>query len=243
MKLFALLVVAAVLAPTAWAGNSSGSLALHQGVSSPKVATLQMFLHANQRGDFYTCSCGFDQAFGPLTNAGLRSWQKVAGYPVTGWLSVGSRQWNQLRREATVSRLPAGIDRRSVTGAKRDGWSIDASKTTNMLYLLHYNAAVGQVMVAVSSPTSFAGCNADGCFTTPEGACPITRKAGVGEISHVWGGAPMPYAMYIGCGNGGVAVHYDPLSPSHGCIHVPDMSLMAYMNRTVPLGALVVVHR
>jgi hypothetical protein len=113
-----------------------------------------------------------------------------------------------------------------------------------MLYLLHYDSSLKLVVVALSTPTSFGGCNSDGCFVTPNGAFPIYRKAGAKEISHEWkdssgNPAKMPFSLYI---TGGVAVHYDPLGNSHECVHVPSRSKAEYMYNTVPVGSLVVIH-
>ena len=220
---------------------------LHTGSRGSAVTKLQIFLHDSRRGDFYRG--GLDGLFGPITRSGLRQWQDAAGYPVTGRISSHSRQWNQLRREATVSRLPYGIDRRAVRGARASGWSVDASKRTYMLYLLRYDRTTHQVVVALATPTSFGGCNSDGCFTTPDGAFPVCRKAGRWEVSNEWKDAegrpaPMPWAvyMYIDGRCSGVAIHQDPLGNSHECVHVASMSQAAYINHHMPLGALVVIH-
>lgn len=241
--------IAAVLAAVCLAqGALAGTPArLHQGSHGAAVSQLEQFLHANKRMDLY--GGPIDGAFGPLAGAGLRSWQKLSGYPVTGSITTGSRQWNQLKREATVNRLPYGIDRRAVNGAKREGWSVDASKRTNMLYMLRYDPALKLVVVALSTPTSFGGCNSDGCFVTPNGAFAACRKGGADEISHEWrdaqgNWAKMPWAvyMYIGGRCSGTAVHYDPLGNSHQCVHVPVMNQAQYINQHIPYGALIVIH-
>ena len=248
MKFFLLaaaIIAAVCCAQTALAGSPAR---LHLGSHGSSVTRLQQYLHANRRMDLYGGT--FDGDFGPMSNAGLKSWQKLAGYPVTGTISVGSRQWNQLRREATISRLPQGVSRVSVKAAMRNGWSVDASKATYMLYLLHYDSQSGLVSVALSSPTSFGGCNSDGCFVTPEGVFSVCRKAGPDEVSHTWkdsagNPAPMPWAvyMYIGDRCSGTAIHYDPLGNSHQCVHVPVMWEAQYINQHMPIGSLVVIHK
>jgi len=237
-SLAAALAAAACLAQAAWAGTI-----LRTGSQGSPVTTLQQYLHANQRADMY--GAAIDGAFGPLTKYGLAYWQKRAGYRPTGTIATGSRQWNQLRREATVQRLPSGIDARSVKGAAASDWSVDASKTTSMLYLLHYDSGVRLVTVALATPTSFGGCNSDGCYVTPDGAFPVCRKAGRNEVSHKYmvngKPAPMPWSLYFDCVHG-VAVHQDPLGNSHECVHIPSMADAEYVYRSMPIGALVVVH-
>ena len=244
MKLFILTGVAAMLiaAPSAIA-----STVLRTGSSGPAVMRLQILLHDNVRRDYYAGN--IDGVFGAITRSGLALWQKSQGFQPTGAVATGSRQWNLLVKQAVVNRLPAGIDPRAVASAKQAGWSIDASKHTAMLYLLRYDAPTKRVVVAYSTPTSFGGCNRDGCFVTPSGAFPVCRKAGPNEVSHEWkdshgNWAAMPWAvyMYIGGRCSGTAVHYDPLGNSHQCVHVPSWPGAEYIKEHIPIGALVVIH-
>jgi hypothetical protein len=243
MKSISLLAVAAV-AVTVCAQAQAGTI-LKRGSVGPAVTTLQQDLHASTLGDFY--KSGFDTSFGPITETGLKGWQRKTGVHVSGQIEIGSAAWKKLQREATVFRPPPGIDPRSITGARQQGWAIDASKTTNKLYVLRYNAATHRIWVAMSTPTSFGGCNSDGCFATPDGAFKVYRKAGANEVSHEWDvdgkPAPMPYSLYLSVGNGGTAVHYDPLGDSHQCVHIPSWSMAQYLYLQFPVGALVVIHR
>jgi peptidoglycan hydrolase-like protein with peptidoglycan-binding domain len=246
MKLISLLAVAAV-AVTVCAQAQAGTI-LKRGSVGPAVTTLQQDLHASTLGDFY--KSGFDTSFGPITENGLKRWQKRAELPVTGQIETGSAAWNKLESGATVFRPPPGIDPRSIAGARQHGWAIDASKSTNKLYVLRYNSANHKTWVAMSTPTSFGGCNKDGCFVTPDGAFPVYRKAGKDEVSREWKDstghwAKMPYSLYmvIDGRNSGTAVHYDPLGDSHKCVHIPSWPIAQYLYENFPIGALVVIHR
>jgi hypothetical protein len=234
MKLFAFLFIAALMAPAAWAGNGSGSV-LQRGVNSHWVSELQTYLHANQRADFY--NEGPDGAFGPLTTAGLRSWQKVAGYAVTGRVSVGSRQWNQLKREATASRLPGYLDKRSIDAATQNGWSIDASQSPGMVTVLHYEPKLGQVVQTLSIPASYGGWIKGKRYYTRNGVFRIHDVYGIDFWSTTYN-APMRWAA---CFDGGRCFHFDGLGPSHGCVHIPSMAAAKYIHDR-PLRTVVVVH-
>jgi hypothetical protein len=232
----AVLVTAVCFAQTALAGSPASSLRV--GSNGPAVTQLEQNLHANQRMDLYGGT--FDGDFGPLTRAGLRSWQKLAGYPVTGSITVGSRQWNQLRREATVSRLAGYISRSAISAARSEGWAVDASKAPGVVSVLHYDPATSLVVVTLSISAAYGGYKADDGIThnTTNGVFRIQAEYGPDFVSHLYNNAPMPYAA---CFNGGQCLHYDGLYPSHGCIHIPSMSAAIYINR-LPLGTTVVVH-
>lgn len=247
MKLVTFIIVALIAFGFCAESVAGYNRTLQKGSKGPAVTQLQQFLHMNRRADFYAGA--FDGDFGQMTQSGLKQWQKYAGFQASGRLIIGGSQWSQLRREAVVDRLPSGIDPRAIDGAKQDGWSVDASKHTAMLYLLHYEASIHMVAVALSTPTSFGGCNSDGCFVTPDGAFAACRKAGPNEVSSEWkdsagNPAPMPWAvyMYIGGRCSGAAVHYDPLGSSHECVHVPSMAQAEYINQKIPLGGLIVIH-
>lgn len=148
------------------------------------------------------------------------------------------------RLEADVARLPSGISSAAVFGAERDGWSADASKRTGRLYLLRRSSKTGHVVVSLRSPTSFGGCNSDGCFTTPNGVFNVIRKGGADHRSNQWKmanglGSVMAWPVFF---HGGVAIHYDPLGASHECVHVPSMADAKNIHDHLPIGARVVVH-
>ena len=209
---------------------------LHAGSNGPAVTQLQQYQHANQRADFYSGS--FDGSFGPATKTGLIRWQKAAGYSATGSVTIGSRQWNQLRREAVVSRLAGYISQTASTAARQSGWAIDASKSPSVVSVLHYTGGTVQVTLSISA--SYGGYKADdnSVHTTYDGSFRIYAEYGAAFVSREYNNAPMPYAA---CFNGGQCLHYDGLFPSHGCIHSPSWSAARYID-SLPIGTTVVVH-
>jgi hypothetical protein len=217
---------------------AGASVKLHMGSHGPAVTLLEQSLHANQRMDLYKGA--FDGDFGPMTNSGLKSWQKLAGYPVTGSVTVGSRQWNQLRREATVERLASYISRSAIQAARSQGWAIDASKSPGMVSVLRYDRSLRLVVVTLSISAAYGGYKADDGIThsTTDGVFRIYARFGPDFVSRTYDNAPMPYAA---CFNGGQCLHYDGLYPSHGCIHIPSMTAAKYIN-SLPIGTTVVVH-
>jgi hypothetical protein len=231
----AALFAAACLANAAWAGTI-----LHAGSQGTPVTTLQQYLHANQRADMYAGA--IDSAFGPLTKYGLAYWQKHAGYRPSGSIAVGSRQWNQLKSEAVVTRLAGYISRSAINAARQYGWAVDASKSPGMVSVLHYTG--GTVQVALSISAAYGGYKSDDntVHNTDDGVFRIFAEHDKYYTAHVpgkpWNGAPMPYAT---CFNGGDCLHYDGLYPSHGCIHIPSMPAAEYIN-SLPYGTTVVVH-
>jgi len=229
------LIAAVCFAQTALAGSPAR---LHSGSHGPSVTKLEQYLHANQRMDLYGGT--FDGDFGPMSNAGLKSWQKLAGYHVTGAISVGSRQWNQLRREATVSRLASYISQTAISAARAGGWAVDASKAPGVVSVLHYDPATRLVVVTLSISAAYGGYKADDGIThsTTDGAFRIYAEYGPDFVSRTYDNAPMPYAA---CFNGGQCLHYDGLYSSHGCIHIPSMSAARYIDQ-LPIGTTVVVH-
>ena len=229
------LIAAVCFAQTALAGSPAR---LHSGSHGPSVTKLEQYLHANQRMDLYGGT--FDGDFGPMSNAGLKSWQKLAGYHVTGAISVGSRQWNQLRSEATVSRLASYISQTAISAARAGGWAVDASKAPGMVSVLHYDPATRLVVVTLSISAAYGGYKADDGIThsTTNGTFRIYAEYGPDFVSRTYDNAPMPYAA---CFNGGQCLHYDGLYSSHGCIHIPSMSAARYIDQ-LPIGTTVVVH-
>ncbi len=175
--------------------------------------------------------------------------------PVT-WRAVVSLQHRyQLRSDGVVERstwyalshsvkaLPRSIPAAAITGAQRRGFAVVADTHTNVLYLLRYDRASRRVVQALQTPTSFGGCNRDGCYTTPRGTFGVIRKGGADHRSGLYDGpngkgAPMPWPVFF---HGGVAVHYDPLGASHACIHVPSLTDAKLVHDTMPIGATVVV--
>lgn len=234
MKLISVLGVSAALSFATTATAAATTLRI--GSLGASVAQLQAALHANQRGDFYRSA--IDGGFGPLTRIGLTRWQRVASFATTGTITVGSRQWQQLRSEATISRLPGYIDRRSVAAARKGGWVVDASKSPAMVNVLHYDLNLGRVVVALSIAAAYGGNIGGVQYTTANGVFHIYAEFGAGFVSRLYNNAPMPYAA---CFNGGQCLHYDGLFPSHGCIHIPSWSAARYIDR-LPIGTAVVVH-
>jgi hypothetical protein len=246
ISLILVLLAAAVLTTTASAEPAGFTpVKLHAGMRSTSVAELQMFLRMNKRWNYLPYKGGYTGYFGSVTVTGLKGWQKAVGRKPTGFIVIGSSEWNQLKNEAMRFRLPAGIDPQAVGGARQDGWAADANKQTRMLYLLHYQRYQHKVVVALSTPTSFGGCNSDGCFVTPDGVFNVIWKDGPNHRSNEWfdpithQGYIMPWPVFF---HGGVAIHQDPLGSSHECIHVPYMGQAQYIHDHLPIGALVVVH-
>jgi hypothetical protein len=231
----AALIAAVCFAPAALAGSPAR---LQTGTHSSSVTVLEQYLHANQRTDLY--GGAFDGDFGPIVSTGLRSWQKLAGYRVTGTISVGSGQWNRLRREATVERLASYISQTAIQAARGGGWAIDASKSPGMVTVLHYDPSLRLVVVTLSISAAYGGYKADDGIThsTTDGVFRIYARYGPDFVSRTYNDAPMPYAA---CFNGGQCLHYDGLYASHGCIHIPSMSAAKYIN-SLRLGTTVVVH-
>ncbi|HEU5004511.1 MAG TPA: L,D-transpeptidase family protein [Candidatus Saccharimonadales bacterium] len=226
-------LVAAICANSSLAASPAR---LQPGSNGSSVTVLQQDLHMNVHADYY--GSAFDGAFGPLTMSGLQRWQKAEGYRPTGWIVVGSSQWNKLRSEATVERLPSYISQTAISAARQSGWAVDASKSPAIVSVLRLNPVTKNVTVALSTPVAYAG-NIDGVqYTTHDGVFHIYAKFGPDFVSREYNNAPMPYAA---CFNGGQCLHYDGLFPSHGCIHIPSMSYARYINR-LPRGTTVVVH-
>jgi hypothetical protein len=227
----AALFAAACLGQSAWAGTI-----LRSGSQGAPVTTLQQYLHANRHADLYTGVIDGDD--GPITNTGLKLWQKLAGYRVTGTISVGSRQWNQLKSEAVVTRLAGYISRSAISAARQYGWAVDASKSPGMVSVLHSTGGTVQVALIISA--AYGGYKADDGIThsTTDGVFRIFFKGGYDYASTEYPGA---YMRWAACFNGGQCLHYDGLYPSHGCIHIPSMPAAKFIH-DLPYGTIVVVH-
>jgi peptidoglycan hydrolase-like protein with peptidoglycan-binding domain len=223
---------------TASTANAFVPVRLQRGSNGQAVVVLQQYLHNSKRGNFYECACGFDGAFGPLTESGLKQWQQKVGRKTTGQVVIGSSEWNQLRTEATTFRPPSYINSGSIYYARQAGWAIDASKHPGMVSVLHYESGSGQMLITLSISASYGG-YIDGAFRpTVDGVGHIYAKEGADFRSSEWHNAPMPWAAFF---SGGQALHYDPLGASHGCIHIPSMSAAKYIH-DLPYETAVVVH-
>lgn len=238
------LAAAVILGSTPAAANPGFTpVKLHAGMNTPGVAVLQQYLRLNQNWNYLRYNGGYTGYFGSITIAGLKGWQRAAGYQPTGWIVIGSSQWNKLRREAMHFQLPRYIDAQTIGAARQSGWAIDASKSPGQVTVLRYNRYKHKMGVALSIAASYGGF-IDGKYRpSTNGLFHIQAEYGVNYVSHSpgepWNGAPMPYAT---CYYDGECLHYDPLGPSHGCIHIPSMSAAIYINR-LPLGTMVVVHQ
>lgn len=203
--------------------------ALHQGSRGSLVRSLQVEL-----GGLHA-----DGAFGPNTRAEVVALQRR--YHLTPDGVVGPNTWFALSH--SVHALPAGMPSAAVQGARRHGYAVVADKRTDVAYLLRFDRASGQVTVALQTPTSFGGCNSDGCYDTPTGTFHVTRREGRDYRSGLYNGpngkgAPMPWSVFF---VGGVALHYDPLGASHECVHIPSLTDAKLIHDHLPIGAVVVV--
>lgn len=217
------------------ASSTSSHPTLSVGSHGSAVAILQSALNSNG------AHLAVDGSFGPATLSAVKQFQASQDLVTDG--IVGPLTWTTLGSpsapSSTNSKLTSlGIAQTSINGARANGYALDISKRTRMLYLLH--SSNGKVSVAASSVVSFAGCNADGCFSTPSGVFHVTYKGGANVRSAMWHNAAMPYPVYFTWT--GYAVHQDPLGQSHGCIHVPNMATMKYVNSVMPTGAVVNIH-
>jgi hypothetical protein len=231
-SLAAALAAAACLANSAWAGTI-----LRTGSHGSPVTTLQQYLHSNSHADFYTGT--IDGAFGPLTKYGLAYWQKRAGYRPTGTIATGSRQWNQLKREATVTRLAGYISQSAISAASSQGWAVDASKAPAIVSVLQ-RLPNGRVQVALSIAAAYGGYKSDDniVHTTYDGVFRIYFKGDYNYMSTEYPGA---YMRWAACFNGGQCLHFDGLYASHGCIHIPSLPAAKFIH-DLPYGTTVVVH-
>jgi hypothetical protein len=219
------------VAPTSHVQATPAGPTLKLGSTNALVTSLEQFLDNSKRSDFYAWTAGgYDNDFGPTVLAGLKHWQAVTHHPVTGTIVVGSSQWQQLKGEATQSRLPKGISKTAVVLAKSTGWAIDSNLSAERTWVLHYQASTHQVLVTLSIASSHAGVIKGKKYTTYQGVFHIFRKEGPGYRAHTtedWNNAPMPWATFF---DGGQAFHEDPLTPSHGCIHIPSMAAAKYIH-------------
>jgi hypothetical protein len=217
----------------------NGAKILERGMSGANVKRLEEYLDNAHRADFYDNPVGgYDRDFGSDVESGLRQWQHATGHAVTGRVQLGSRQWMQLKREATRSRMPHGVDRRAFRAAKHDGWAVDASKDPSRVWVLHYQKSTKQVLVTLSIAASYGDARGPQ-YVTAEGVWHIYRKEGRDYTSTQYKGAPMPWATFF---HGGQALHEDPLTTSHGCIHIPSYTAAKYIH-DLPYGTAVVVHK
>lgn len=244
--------ISVILATMVVAGGTSASagakfkpVKLHEGMQTPGIAKLQMMLRMNTRGNFFRYNGGYTGYFGAVTKDSLQKWQRRVGHQPTGWIVIGSSQWNQLRSEVMTFRVPNYIDPQVVGAARQDGWAIDASKSPGMVSVLHYDAAKRKMTVPLSIAASYGGFKADDgkLHVTTNGVFHICMKGGIdfkSTSTGPWRGAPMPWAAFFNCSEGD-AFHYDGLNASHGCVHIPSMTAAKFIH-DLAYGTTVVVH-
>ena len=184
-----------------------------------------------------------DGSFGQQTLAAVKAFQKRNNLTVDGvigvqtWKALGVSSSSAPTSTSDASLRAFGITQTAIDGARKHGAALDINKSNHKLYFLRSSG--NAVSISASSTVSFAGKNKDGRFSTPSGTFNVVRRGGANAWSNTWN-APMPWPLYFT--NSGYAVHADPLGPSHGCIHVPDISTMKYINQNTPIGSTVVMH-
>lgn len=239
MKQLISVIVSALAAMLCFVPMASGftPVKLRRGMKTPAVAVLQQYLRLNTHGNFYHASNGFDGAFGPATEAGLKKWQRRDGYRPTGWITIGSSQWNRLRHEVMRFNLPDYLDPQAIGAARQGGWAVDASKSPGMVTVLHFDARKRRMSVTLSIAASYGGEIHGHPYTTDDGFFHVYADFSVDFYSKKYD-APMPWAA---CFNGGQCLHYDGLFASHGCVHIPSMTAAKYING-LGTGVPVVIH-
>lgn len=219
---------------------SASTLRLRQGASHPAVSKLQLYLDLNKDKDYFSYPT-YTSYFGDSTRRALTEWQRATHYRANGTITVGSRQWKQLRHDAT--RLPVGLDSRTRGYARREGWAVDSSKATRNLYVLHYSKTRKRVIATVGASARY-GDDRGSAYVTRNGVHRIFRKGGADYQSTLYH-VSMPYPSFF---DGGEAIHYSAdfarygySRASHGCLNLRDLAAAKYVNR-LPMQTVVIVH-
>lgn len=233
-------VAAAVGAATTTAAGAVVGTAAHRAPAT-SLATLR----EGSRGSLVRSlqvelgGVAVDGVFGPETRGAVVALQRRYHLATDG--VVGRNTWFALSHSR--HELPAGMPSAAVRGAREDGYAVVADKSTRVLYLLRWDAPSRRVMLSLQSPTSFGGCNSDGCYDTPTGTFDVDRREGRDYRSGAYDlpngkGAPMPWSVFF---VGGVALHYDPLGASHECVHIPSLTDAKLVHDHMRVGSTVVV--
>jgi hypothetical protein len=236
-----LVLLAAVLVLGMSFGSAGSAQArgrnLQYGMAGGDVEQLQTALDRNKRAD-YLSGGGVTRKFDGRTKDGLKRWQKAAGYPSDGRITVGTAEWSKLRSEQGPARPAAKPKPKgpSVPAAcKVRGRVLCASKKDDKLRFYEN----GSLKMTIDARF---GCASD---RTREGTFKISRKVR-NDWSYLYG-TPMKFSMYF---SGGQAVHYSSdfnargyAGCSHGCVNTRDWSRTEQLFATMRVGDRVVVHR
>jgi hypothetical protein len=141
--------------------------------------------------------------FGPVTKAGVMSFQRANGLPVTG--VVTHRTWRPLIKQTVLGK-------RSVPKVcKRRGWHACYDRLHHQVSLYHRGVLLNSWLVrggAADTPTR------TGSF--------VVYLRDIDHVSGMYDDAPMPYSQFF---SGGQALHgsrlmMDPyVGHSHGCVN------------------------
>lgn len=181
-----------------------------------------------------------DDFFGRGTEAAVKRFQ-VKHHLVADGI-VGPHTWAALNRiPLSLTRL--GVTKTAVKGAKYWGASVDMSQTTGMFYYLR-RSAHGNIYVSRASMVSFAGWVDGKNHHTPNGVYHVLAKGNAGTVSNLYkdNGKPAPMPYYVRLTWGGLGFHFGYRVPSHDCAHVLSMSVVKFVNETIPRGSTAVIH-
>jgi len=150
-----------------------------------------------------------------------------AGQPVHVTVTLkatGSQSVSEASNTLRIAAIPAGVNPACMTTTV----AICTSKETGTLYYLDNG------IIQLTTPVVFGSA----ALPTANGVFAVYMR-NPHAISTLYNDAPMLYAMFF---NGGDAIHYDPPTPSHGCIHVWDMTNLLWLWNHTPIGTRVVVY-
>jgi len=219
------------------AAARTSAVTLSKGDSGFIVAELQSYLGTNSKHDYFHNPGGtFTTYFGEITYTALKQWQRANHLKPSGTITVGSPEWKLLVRQAQLPPIPPNISEISVAAAKLNGWAIDANKSPSVVSVLRYNAATKKLEIPWSSPAAYGDLRGPQ-YVTADGVFQIYLKA-VEYYSQAY--STMMY--WVSFFDGGEALHYDGLWPSHGCVHIAVQLVAETIEQEAPLGTTVVVH-